>query len=151
MTSGQTNPSPARPSDWPGSSRDWVRNCGTIDEAVAYAGLFWPDFVTHDGCIFLEFDETAYREWMNHTGGDRQAVEATMNHRHIRDLVAQQHAEPTREQLVQLGRFLKQMWESKLRRDFPDRVIVVSFPEDGCENLADYEITFFQETSPAAA
>src|SRR4051794_9102242 len=127
MTPGQTNP---RLSDWPGSLRDWVQTFGTFDEAVAYAGFFWPDFVTHDGCIFLEFDETAYLEWMKPTAGNRQAVEATINHRHIRDLFAQQHPEPTREQLVQLGRFLKQMWESKLGRDFPDREIVVSFPEE---------------------
>jgi hypothetical protein len=138
-------------SDWPGSPRDWVEAFGTFDQAVAYANLFWPEFVTHDGCIFLDFDETAYREWMSQTGGDRRAVEATMNHRHIRDLFTHPSPEPTRERLVQLGRLLKQMWEAKLRRDFPERQVIVSFVEEGCEHLLDYEITFFQESQPAAA
>ena len=52
---------------------------------------------------------------------------------------------------MQLGRLLRQMWECKLQRDFPERQVVFRFLEEDCEDLLDYEITFFQESAPAAA
>lgn len=38
---------------------------------------------------------------------------------------------------------MKDMWETKLMRDFPDQNITVSFPEDDSDDLTDYEVTFF--------
>ena len=51
--------------------------------------------------------------------------------------------EPTQEQIIFLGRKLKDMWQTKLNRDFPDQQITVSFPEEPEDDLLSYEITFF--------
>ena len=92
--------------------------------------------------FFAGVSEAGYRGFMQQTGGDKRAVEAVLNHRHILDLFS--GSQPTREQVVYLGRLLQEVWAAKLARDFPDRRIVVSFPEEGCESLLDYEVTFYQ-------
>ena len=124
----------------------WLANIGSLGQAIAYAELFWPTFVEHDGCILLSgrFDQDNFQRWLVATGGDRSAVEGVINHTHILDLFVQHNTEPTREQVVWLGRLLKEMWQAKLECDFPDRRIVVSFPEDAGDDLLGYEITVFQ-------
>ncbi len=124
----------------------WLAVVGTYEHAVAYARLFWPEFAVHDDCVlFAGFNENSLRGFMEQTGGNRKAVEAVMNHRHILDLFPNVAEDPSRELVVHLGRVLKDMWSSKLRRDFPSRNVTVSFPEEGNEDLLDYEITFFQD------
>jgi hypothetical protein len=120
----------------------------SFEHAIAYGELFWPDFAEHDGCIlFAGFSEKSYQGFMEQTGGNRQAVEAVMNHRHIIDRFCRPELEPTQAQVVYLGRLLKEMWAAKLQRDFPTKRFVVSFPEEKLEDLLDYEVTFFQERS----
>jgi hypothetical protein len=60
-----------------------------------------------------------------------------MNHRHILDLF-QPERQPTLEQILYLGRALREMWEAKLRRDFSARRFVVGFEEEGIRDLLDY-------------
>jgi hypothetical protein len=123
----------------------WIGCVGSTKHAIAYGELFWPDFVEFDGCVlFAGFNEESYRGFMSQTGGDRRAVEAVMNHRHITDIFSGSGNEPTRHQVVYLGRLLRQMWAAKLHRDFPEKNFVVSFPEEPSEWLLDYEITFYQ-------
>jgi hypothetical protein len=124
----------------------WLIRIGSYEHAVAYARLFWPAFTVHEGCVlFAGFSEEIFRGFMEQTGGNKQAVEAVMNHRHVLDLFQQVSREPTEQLVLQVGRVLKDMWSCKLRRDFPDRTIVVTFSEEGIDDLLDYEITFFQE------
>lgn len=126
--------------------KDWIGHLGSFEHAIAYGELFWPDFTEHDDCVFFAgFSEHSYREFMEQTAGNRQAVEAVMNHRHILDLFCRPELEPTQSQVVYLGRLLKEMWMAKLQRDFPSKRFVVSFPEEPSENLLDYEVTFIQE------
>jgi hypothetical protein len=40
---------------------------------------------------------------------------------------------------------MKDILQTKLGRYFSDRTFVVEFVEDGVEDLADYQITFFQD------
>ena len=40
---------------------------------------------------------------------------------------------------------MKDILQTKLNRDFPDRKVTVIFAEDGVDDLVDYQITFFQE------
>jgi hypothetical protein len=110
----------------------------------AYRRLFWPDFIEHDGCTFLSFDEQRYREWFRTLEGDRERIEATMNHRHILDSLPEDVQDPTRDLVLGFGRLLGETWRAKLLRDFPGREFIVSFPEDYSEDLIDYEITFWQ-------
>ena len=112
----------------------------------AYRQLFWPHYVERDGCTFLAFEEQRYQEWLAvFLQADRQRIEATMNHRHILDLLPEDVQDPTRELILAFGRLLRDVWRAKLRQDFPDREFVVSFPEDYSEELIDYEITFWQQ------
>jgi hypothetical protein len=69
-----------------------------------------------------------------------------INHRHITDIFLNSEFKPNRDIVLYVGRLLKDTWQTKLNRDFPDRKITVSFPEDFSEDLVEYEISFFQET-----
>lgn len=140
--------------DWNGDHGieldDWIGCMGSFEHAIAYGELFWPDFVEHDGCVFFAgFCEESCRGFMQQTGGNRQAVEAVMNHRHIRDLFCSPELKPTQAQVVYLRRLLKEVWAAKLQRDFPGKRFVVSFPERPSENLLDYQVTFFQQRGSA--
>jgi hypothetical protein len=124
----------------------WLANVSSLGQAIAYAELFWPSFVEYDGCILLSsrFNQDNFASWLAATGGNRQAVEGVINHTHILDLFIRHDSEPTREQIVWLGRLLREMWQAKLDREFPGRNVVVNFPEDVGDDLLGYEITIFQ-------
>ena len=133
--------------DWNGGSginvADWIGCIGSVEHAIGYGELFWPEFAEMDGCVFFAgVTKGGYLAFMQQTGGDKRAVESVLNHRHILDLFSV--AQPTREQVVYLGRLLQEVWAAKLARDFPDRRFVVSFPEDEFEGLRDYEVSFYQ-------
>src|SRR4051812_43508322 len=106
--------------DWNNGSgidiRSWIRCVGSIEHAIGYGELFWPEFTELDGCVFFaSVTEEGYRGFMQGAGGNKRAVEAVMNHRHVLDLFV---SEPSREQVVYLGRLLREMWAAKLARDF---------------------------------
>jgi hypothetical protein len=128
---------------------DWITCVGSFDHAIGYARLFWPEFIEHDGCVFFAdasgFDEAVYLSWMAHTNGDRRAVQAVMNHRHLMRLFGDVSLRPTRAQLRYLGRKLKDIWSAKLMRDFPGYQVAVTFADESLEQLDDYEITFVVE------
>lgn len=127
-------------------AESWIRCIGRFDHAVGYGHLFWPSFTIHDDCImFSDFTVDSYDAWMKQTSGRKRAVEAVMNHRHILDLFSSDESEVSRELVLYLGRLLRDMWTCKLKRDFPDRDIIVSFPEEHCDDLLDYEITIFHQ------
>jgi hypothetical protein len=76
------------------------------------------------------------------TKGNRIAVEAVMNHVHITDIHC--NAEATEAQVRYLGRILKEIWEVKLRHDFPDTGFQVDFNDEPGVVLDEYELTFWQ-------
>jgi len=126
----------------------WIGCEGDHKHLIGYARVLWPDFVEHDGCIFLgkSLDEANYRAWLAQTKGDKRRVEAVMNHQHIVDLFSRSHHEPpTREVVLYVGRLMKDILQAKLNRDFPARKVMVTFAEDGADDVVDYQITFFQE------
>ncbi len=131
--------------------RDWICCVGSFEHLIGYFELLWPIFVEHEGCVFREgFSEESFEGFMNQTAGDKKSVEVVMNHIHIVDSFGDLDLDPTREQVLHIGRKLKDIWSCKLDRDFPDRDFVVSFPEEPADDLLDYEITFFQESHPPA-
>jgi hypothetical protein len=126
----------------------WIGCEGDHKHLIGYARILWPDFVEHDGCIFLgeSLDEANYRAWLAQTKGDKKRVEAVMNHQHVVDLFSRSHhSPPTRAVVLYVGRLMKDILQAKLNRDFPDRKVTVTFTEDGVDDLVDYQITFFQE------
>ena len=126
--------------------QEWIHAVGSFDHMIAYAELFWPDFVEHDGCILRRSGEASYQGFMEQTGCDKEAVEAVINHVHVIELVYQPDSPPTDDQLVYLGRMLKEMVKAKLAKEFPDRQFVVGFEEEG-DSVYDYVVTFHQKWS----
>jgi hypothetical protein len=122
----------------------WIGCEGDYEHLIGYGCIFWPEFKEHDDCVFFadKFTEENYRAFIESTEGDKTAVEAVMNHWHIKDIFCS--AEPSREMILYVGRLLKGIWQTKLSRDFPGRSITVSFPEEFEEDLLNYEISFFQ-------
>ena len=127
----------------------WLQGSGSFNLAVAFTSLFWPEFTVHEDSVFhgpfSELDERNFDSFSKKSGDDPTPTEVAMNHRHIVDLFPNEDGMPTRDQVLFLGRILKEMWTAKLKLDFPDRRFVVSFPEDYTEDLVDYEITFWEE------
>src|SRR5579862_7666264 len=79
--------------------RSWIGCVGSFEHAIAYVELFWPDFKLFDDCVFFAgFSEEAYQGFLTQTGGNKQAVEAVMNHQHMLDLICGPKLRPTREQ-----------------------------------------------------
>jgi len=130
---------------------DWLEINGDYEHCIAYGHLLWPRFVEYEDCVFVDHGNgTAsisdnYKGFMTQTNGNKTAVEAVMNHRHILDLFPNTKQEPTRELILGVGRLLKDIWQTKLDQDFPKRKITISFPDDHADDLLAYEITFFQE------
>jgi len=133
-------------SQWKTDIDSWIGAVGRSDHAIAYGHLFWPEFKIQDECVlFADCPAECFEQWMQHTGGDRTAVEGVLNHRHIIDLFTSSEFEATREIVLHLGRLFRDIWSCKLARDFPGRTIVVSFDEEFSEDLVDYQITFFHK------
>jgi hypothetical protein len=130
--------------DWPS---DWAERTGSLPALISYLDLVWIDFVLHDDCILREgFNEQYYQQWMVACEGNRTSVEAVMNHMHILDFFPESKIEPTLDQVLVVGRLLREMWAAKLAMDFPGRPIVVSFPDaEQFDDLLSYEITVYQE------
>lgn len=74
-----------------------------------------------------------------------------MNHVHIADMFGDTSTDPTEAQIVCVGRMLKDIWGAKLARDFPGQHITVTFQEQGCEDLREYELTFWRATEEQGA
>jgi hypothetical protein len=128
------------------SIEEWTDCYARYDHFIGYARILWPEFVEHDGCVFLAegFSPEGYSEWRKRLA--KPETEAMINHRHITDLFLNSEFKPNRDVVLYIGRLLKDTWQTKLNRDFPDRKTTVSFPEDFSEDLVQYEISFFQET-----
>jgi len=124
----------------------WLGSSGRFDHAVAYAGLFWPEFVEVDGCVLIgsSVPET-YAEWKARYPNDPRVIETVLNHRHLLDLF-ETDDNPSPELVRVLGRALSEMWTAKLHRDFPD--LVVSFPEDFDLAFDNPDITFYTKRDP---
>jgi hypothetical protein len=129
---------------WTTNVEAWIGAVGRFDHAIGYGHLFWPDFKIYQDCIlFADTSSESFDHWMQHTNGDRAAVERVLNHRHVLDLFGSSEFKATRNIVLYLGKLLRDMWSCKLARDFPDRTIIVNFDEEYCEDLVDYQITFF--------
>ena len=126
----------------PGTVEMWLNWIGRYDAAVAYASLFWPEFVEVDGCVLLGPGvPESYAEWKASHPGDPSAIEATLNHLHLGDLFSQA-PRPNAAVLLHLGCLLRETWSAKLARDFPDRAFVVEFQDDFHPEHDDPQITF---------
>lgn len=126
--------------------QDWISCVGSYEHAIGYCTLFWPKFVLHDGCLLRDgFTLENYEGFLVQTNRDKQAVESVMNHFHLTDLFPHKDDSPTKEQLIFLGRVLKEMWQAKVQSEFPELKVTVHFKEKNIEWPLDYMLTVYQE------
>lgn len=121
---------------------DYLFGSANIEIAIAFTKLFWPDFVEHEGGIFLSeaFDSQIYEQWKIELGNDVAAIEQVMNHQHIDDILPGAENAST-DNLLYLGQALAQMWESRLKSLYPQRRFQVKCDRD--EHTV--AVTFFQD------
>ncbi|MDB6175156.1 MAG: hypothetical protein JWL59_4467 [Chthoniobacteraceae bacterium] len=126
----------------------WTSCSGAFRLAVGYAEYFWPEFelvgeyITRAGKTPEEV-----QQWEAGSKGNRRAAEATMNHMHLVDINYHDLENLSVDLVIRLGAVLREIYEAKLRWQFPDRPCTVVFyvPEDP-EALDAYEITFWQKS-----
>jgi hypothetical protein len=123
---------------------EWLYVTGSIEQALAYAQLFWPPFVVHEDCVLLDRSVDGYAPWAERLR-EKADIEAMLNHRHILDLFHDAVGSEPHDWLISLGRTLKDCWGAKLRLEFPDRRFEVVFDETPCADPVDYQITFYQQ------
>ena len=125
----------------------WVGCVGNLPLAIGFGSLFWPRFVLYRGYVlFASFSETALDSFIGCCNGDRRAVEATMNHRHLLDFFCDANdgepsAEPNDAQLRHFGRLLREMWQAKVKLDLPAEDVVVSFQDEPVADWLDWIVT----------
>lgn len=126
---------------WMGPSV-WLTATGTYPLAVGYSLLFWPRFVLIGDYVLRHGTEPEdVAAWEAH-GNSPEGVEAVLNHIHIGDIHTS--AEGDEAQFRYLGRVLKDIHETKLKTDFPDRTFIVDFNDEPGLDLIDYQLTFWQ-------
>lgn len=126
------------------SPEAWIGCLGNYELAIGYSLVFWPRFVEFEGYVLRHgFEERALRSVEGCAAGNRQGVEALMNHLHINDFHYEQPADEA--QIRYLGRVLKATHEAKLKLDFPDTGFTVTFNDESGLAANDYELTFFRE------
>ena len=131
-------------------AESWIGCIGNFELAIGYSLIFWPGFVRFEGYVLRDgFCEGALRGFEQQPNSGtasvrdvRASVEGVMNHLHIADIHC--NIESTEAQLRYLGRALKDIYEVKLKRDFPDLRLVVSFNDDPDLDLTDYQLSFWQ-------
>lgn len=118
--------------------------------ALAFTTLFWPDFVEHDGGIFLAeaFNQEIYEQWKAELGNDIAAIERVMNHQHIDDLLPGAEIVGI-DNLFSLGQVIQQMWENRLKSFYPDRTFQVSCNQDEYTVVVNFFQILDHETLPA--
>ncbi|AWI05538.1 hypothetical protein [Clostridium drakei] len=117
----------------------WIEIEGRIEYALAYTSIFWPKFILFRNCIFIDYmNDEIFERWHKNCNGSLEALEATVNHRHLEDWFG---GESTKRQMEYMGRTLKDIWETKLNKQFPGRQVIVELFEVNEE----YKITVYQK------
>jgi hypothetical protein len=125
----------------------WTACSGDFKSAVGYSTVFWPRFELHGDYIFkARFSAENVQAVEHQCKGDKHSVEWVCNHLHIADIQYQGCEDISEDKIVFLGRVLKEIWEAKLRWQFPDRPCEVEFyePEDRT-NLIEFQLSFWQK------
>jgi hypothetical protein len=126
----------------------WIGCEGRFGLAVGYSSIFWPEFVEFEGYVLRKgFSESSLRGFEKQEGFTRKDVERLMNHLHIADIQHVGCADVSEDKLIYLGRVLREIYEVKLKFQFPGRPCMVQFyTPPKADELIEYQITFWQKT-----
>jgi hypothetical protein len=126
--------------------KSWVNCVGDYKLAVGYSTIFWPRFTLFEDYILREGFSVESLRGFEKTNENKSSVEWVMNHLHIADIHYSDHKNKSEDKIVFLGKILKEIYEVKLRTQFPDRPCVVEFYEpDDREDLVEFQLSFWQK------
>ncbi|MEQ8995515.1 MAG: hypothetical protein RID53_03295 [Coleofasciculus sp. B1-GNL1-01] len=110
---------------------DYLAGVSNIEVALAFTKVFLPDFVEHEGGIFLSeaFNLEIYEQWKAQLGDNIASIEQVMNHQHIDDLLPGSESAGI-DNLFYLGQVIKQMWKNHLKSLYPKYSFEVSCTRD---------------------
>lgn len=115
---------------------------GTFALGLGFARMFWPTFELREGHLVLaDSSRDNLREWIDHGGGDRWAVEQVINHRHFACWMADDGA--TDEEIRSFGERVQEIWQGKVDRDFPGERITVELYAPSEEEANEWHITVY--------
>jgi hypothetical protein len=129
----------------------WIGCVGDFQKAIGYSSIFWPKFVEIEGCVVNASTPIEnLKQWLDDCKGDLHAVEAMVNHLHISDIHHAECEDATPERLKYLGSILKDIYECKLKRDFPAKIFRVDFDDNpkNPDHIDDFILTFYQDRNP---
>lgn len=124
---------------------DWTGCMGNFSLAVGYAAVFWPEFVEFEDHVLRKgFSPETLRDCGSRPGADRSGTEWLMNHLHIADIQFLGCPDLSKDKILILGNVLKEIYQVKLKHDFPNRDCEVEFlsPDDP-DDLIGYQISFW--------
>lgn len=129
------------------SLRDYARLNLSPDLAISMTKIFWPDFVLHEGRVFIKeaFEISNFENWKKTTNGDLIAVQKVMNHVHLADLLYEPFENLSYTNILYFGTILHHIWRYALQTNFPDLDFEVTIEKDG--DFDDVVITFWQPNS----
>lgn len=120
---------------------DYVGFVGTPDLLFAFAALFWPELVTHDGMRFLAsgFSAEVYNQWRD-SGTSRREIQRVMNHVHVSTLLQEQVVSD--KVAVEVARAIAAIWSRTIG---PEGLVAESIGS----GFDDAAVTFFEISSDA--
>ena len=101
------------------------------DLMFALSRLYWPDFLSIDGFIFLKeiFDESSYFNYKQQQDGVEYWMNLLLTENFYQDL----------DLAVEFASVLKETWGAKLKLEFPDKQFTIDVFDD-----EDFGLTFYQ-------
>ena len=106
-----------------------------------FSELFWPEFIKINGFVFLKekFSENAFNEYITR----KSNPEYWINLLTLDDFFSELEDAETKSKA--LAKILMEMWQEKLKKDFPCMNFTVAYLAD--HESEDYGITFYQNSS----
>ncbi|MGH7624992.1 MAG: hypothetical protein ACREOJ_06725 [Gemmatimonadaceae bacterium] len=128
--------------NWDYTLQNYIESRGSLELAVAFAKLYWPDLVEYRDCILRAdgFSADLFETWWQRTDGNRTEIECVLNMLHVREVVPSDTALLPDSVIRYLGRTIAEMWHTKAQLLFPGRRVIARF-EDTAEEDTNSEPT----------
>jgi hypothetical protein len=128
----------------------WAFDTTSLESAIGFSELFWPPFIEYDSMVFRGDSPVSpdarknIANWTASAKGERWKVEQMLNHEHLIDLFSERYRQGQSDKIIYLARVVREMWEAKLKLDFPNRSFVVDLHVPPTDDIAEWQITFYQ-------
>jgi hypothetical protein len=151
-----------RPDRFPDFLEEWNRNAGDSFSLTFYLGtsegllyvvaaqwLYAPDFIEYRGGVFRadlprglsERKRASIDEWIDEPGGSVSKAEYHSNWLLLWDMFAACDLEKFDEDIIQLGRTIKCVWDALLKAKYPNRNFRVEYSDDNEDHGP--QVTFY--------